>query len=87
MTQRLGTGDIGGSHDDNAAMSKVIFLKVSLDGQIETPDHSLDWTINDDELRNASWPTAESDPAARRCLPRVRGPLLVPSEQIARHAR
>ena len=36
---------------DNAAMGKVIFLmNVSLDGYIETPDHSLDWTINDDEL-------------------------------------
>jgi dihydrofolate reductase len=32
-------------------MGKVIFLmNVSLDGYIETPDHSLDWTINDDEL-------------------------------------
>jgi dihydrofolate reductase len=37
--------------DENAAMGKVIFLmNVSLDGYIETPDHSLDWTINDDEL-------------------------------------
>lgn len=37
--------------DDNAAMGKVIFLmNVSLDGFIETPDQSLDWTINDDEL-------------------------------------
>ena len=36
---------------DNAAMGKVIFLmNVSLDGYIETPDHSLDWTIVDDEL-------------------------------------
>jgi dihydrofolate reductase len=36
---------------DNAAMGKVIFLmNVSLDGYIETPDHSLDWTITDDEL-------------------------------------
>jgi hypothetical protein len=27
-------------------MGKVIFLmNVSLDGYIETPDHSLDWTI------------------------------------------
>jgi len=32
-------------------MGKVIFLmNVSLDGYIETPDRSLDWTINDDEL-------------------------------------
>jgi dihydrofolate reductase len=32
-------------------MGKVIFLmNVSLDGYIETPDHSLDWTIIDDEL-------------------------------------
>ena len=32
-------------------MGKVIFLmNVSLDGYIESPDHSLDWTINDDEL-------------------------------------
>jgi dihydrofolate reductase len=32
-------------------MGKVIFLmNVSLDGYIETPDHSLDWTIADDEL-------------------------------------
>jgi dihydrofolate reductase len=32
-------------------MRKVIFLMiVSLDGYIETPDHSLDWTIADDEL-------------------------------------
>ena len=32
-------------------MGKVIFLmNVSLDGYIETPDHSLDWTIVDDEL-------------------------------------
>ena len=36
---------------DNAAMGKVVFLmNVSLDGYIETPDHSLDWTTNDDEL-------------------------------------
>ncbi len=36
---------------DNATMGKVIFLmNVSLDGYIETPDQSLDWTINDDEL-------------------------------------
>lgn len=25
-------------------------MSVSLDGYIETPDHSRDWTINDDEL-------------------------------------
>jgi dihydrofolate reductase len=32
-------------------MGKVIFLmNVSLDGYIETPDHSLDWAIVDDEL-------------------------------------
>jgi dihydrofolate reductase len=32
-------------------MGKVIFLmNVSLDGYIETSDHSLDWTIVDDEL-------------------------------------
>ena len=32
-------------------MGKVIFLmNVSLDGYIERSDHSLDWTINDDEL-------------------------------------
>lgn len=32
-------------------MGKVIFLmNVSVDGYIETPDHSLDWTITDDEL-------------------------------------
>jgi dihydrofolate reductase len=32
-------------------MGKVIFLmNVSLDGYIETPDHSLDWTVVDDEL-------------------------------------
>ena len=32
-------------------MGKVIFLmNVSLDGYIETRDHSLDWTITDDEL-------------------------------------
>jgi dihydrofolate reductase len=37
--------------DDNAAVGKVIFLmNVSHDGYIETPDHSLDWTIPDDEL-------------------------------------
>ena len=36
---------------DNTAMGKVIFLmNVSLDGYIETPDHSLDWTVVDDEL-------------------------------------
>jgi dihydrofolate reductase len=36
---------------DNPAMGKVIFLmNVSLDGYIETPDHSLDWAIADDEL-------------------------------------
>jgi dihydrofolate reductase len=36
---------------DNSAVGKVIFLmNVSLDGYIETPDHSLDWTTNDDEL-------------------------------------
>ena len=32
-------------------MGKVIVLmNVSLDGYIETPDHSLDWAITDDEL-------------------------------------
>jgi dihydrofolate reductase len=32
-------------------MGKLIFLmNVSLDGYVETPDHSLDWTITDDEL-------------------------------------
>jgi hypothetical protein len=32
-------------------MGKVNFLmNVSLDGYFETPDHSLDWTIVDDEL-------------------------------------
>jgi dihydrofolate reductase len=32
-------------------MRKVTFLmNVSLDGYIETPDHSLDWTIVDEEL-------------------------------------
>jgi dihydrofolate reductase len=32
-------------------MGKVIFvMNVSLDGYVETADHSLDWTINDDEL-------------------------------------
>ena len=32
-------------------MGKLIYLlNVSLDGFIETPDHSLDWTIIDDEL-------------------------------------
>jgi dihydrofolate reductase len=36
---------------DNDAMGKLIFLmNVSLDGYIETPDHSLDWTVVDDEL-------------------------------------
>jgi hypothetical protein len=42
-------GDSARSHlDDNAAMGKVIFLmNVSLDGYIETPDHSLDWTVVD----------------------------------------
>ena len=35
-------------------MGKVIFLlNVSLDGYIESPDRSLDWTIVDDELH--SW--------------------------------
>lgn len=35
-------------------MGKVIFLmNVSLDGYIETPDRSLDWTLIDDELH--SW--------------------------------
>jgi dihydrofolate reductase len=35
-------------------MGKVIFLmNVSLDGYIETPDRSLDWTVVDDELH--SW--------------------------------
>ena len=37
--------------DENAGMGKLIFLmNVSLDGYIETPDHSLDWTVVDDEL-------------------------------------
>ena len=32
-------------------MGKLIYLmNVSLDGFVETPDHSLDWTIVDDEL-------------------------------------
>jgi dihydrofolate reductase len=32
-------------------MGKLIYLlNVSLDGYVETPDHSLDWTIVDDEL-------------------------------------
>jgi len=32
-------------------MGKVIFLmNVSLDGYVETPDHSLDWATADDEL-------------------------------------
>ena len=36
---------------DNGAMGKVTFLmNVSLDGYIETPDHSLDWATVDDEL-------------------------------------
>jgi dihydrofolate reductase len=33
------------------AMGKVVYLmNVSLDGFVETPDHSLDWTIVDEEL-------------------------------------
>jgi dihydrofolate reductase len=36
---------------EEAPMGKLIYLmNVSLDGYIETPDHSLDWTIVDDEL-------------------------------------
>jgi dihydrofolate reductase len=32
-------------------MGKLIYLmNVSLDGYVETPDHSLDWTIIDDEI-------------------------------------
>ena len=32
-------------------MGKLIYtLNASLDGFIETPDHSLDWSVNDDEL-------------------------------------
>jgi dihydrofolate reductase len=32
-------------------MGRLIYtLNVSLDGFIETPDHSLDWGVNDDEL-------------------------------------
>ncbi len=32
-------------------MGKLIYLmNVSLDGFVETPDHSLDWTVVDDEL-------------------------------------
>ena len=32
-------------------MGKLIYLlNVSLDGFVETPDHSLDWTVIDDEL-------------------------------------
>jgi dihydrofolate reductase len=32
-------------------MGKVVYLmNVSLDGYVETPDHSLDWSISDDEL-------------------------------------
>jgi dihydrofolate reductase len=35
-------------------MGKLIYLlNVSLDGYVETPDHSVDWTIVDDELH--SW--------------------------------
>lgn len=35
-------------------MGKVVFLmNVSLDGFIETPEHSLDWSVVDDELH--SW--------------------------------
>ena len=32
-------------------MGKLIYtMNVSLDGYVETPDHSLDWTVIDDEL-------------------------------------
>jgi dihydrofolate reductase len=69
-------------------MGKLIYtLNVSVDGFIETADHTLDWSSSDDELlawfgqraggldaslygrrlyelMSASWPTADSDPAA-----------------------
>ena len=32
-------------------MGRLIYtLNVSLDGFVETPDHSLDWSVGDDEL-------------------------------------
>src|SRR5664279_5883806 len=32
-------------------MGKLVYLmNVSLDGYVETPDHSLDWTVVDEEL-------------------------------------
>jgi dihydrofolate reductase len=34
-----------------ATMGKLVYLmNVSLDGYVETPDHSLDWTIVDEEI-------------------------------------
>lgn len=39
---------------ENPGMGRLIFtLNVSLDGYVETPDRSLDWTTVDDELH--SW--------------------------------
>jgi len=42
-------------------MGKLVYLmNVSLDGYVETPDHSLDWTVVDEEL----------PPLVQRPLPR-----------------
>jgi dihydrofolate reductase len=41
------------------SMGKLVYmLNVSLDGYVETPDHSLDWSLADDELH--SWFTEYS---------------------------
>ena len=50
-------------------MGKLIYLmNVSLDGFVETPDHSLDWATIDDEL-----PRLVQRPDARRSTPRSTG--------------
>ena len=37
--------------ESEATMGKLVYLmNVSLDGYVETPDHSLDWTVVDEEL-------------------------------------
>jgi dihydrofolate reductase len=51
-------------------MGKLIYtMNVSLDGFVETPDHSLDWTVVDDELHqwfNDQFRTIEASLYGRR---------------------
>ena len=47
-------------------MGKLIYsLNVSLDGFIETPDHSLDWAIVDDEVH--TWFNEQTERSTPHC--------------------